>query len=90
MQIRSAMEILYQDNDWIAVNKPIGVSGEAKSGELPDVLTWLALYHGQSQALEVVLPLAADDSGVMVLAKHGGAVHAARGMVSGVEPIRRT
>ncbi len=60
--------ILYQDNNWLAVDKPTGLATHAgQPGELGAV-EWLDLHLGQEA--HVMSRLDRGTSGVLLLARH--------------------
>lgn len=68
--------ILYQDNDWLAVDKPTGLATHAGTpGELGAV-EWLDLHLGQNA--HVMSRLDRGTSGVLLLARHPAAAAAAQ------------
>jgi 23S rRNA pseudouridine1911/1915/1917 synthase len=73
---KPTLDILYQDDDYVAVNKPAGLATIPGRGEDDSVLERLAteiglLYTGSTDPrLRVVHRLDKDTSGVLLFAKH--------------------
>lgn len=68
--------ILYEDNDWLAVNKPTGLSTHgSRAGDL-GMAGWLALH--QERQLHICSRLDKGTSGILLFAKNRGASGAAQ------------
>jgi 23S rRNA-/tRNA-specific pseudouridylate synthase len=65
------VDILFQNQDWLVINKSTGISSQtAFSGDVA-VPEWLKLYRGED--VHVFSRLDKGTSGVMILARHSGA-----------------
>lgn len=63
--------LLYEDDDWLAVNKPTGLNSHGPRPGVDGVVEWLALH--QDWRLHLCSRLDKGTSGVLLLAKHGRA-----------------
>jgi len=63
--------ILYEDDDWLIVNKPIGLATHGAGTGDTGLVEWLALHQGRK--LHVCSRLDKGTSGVLLFAKHAGA-----------------
>lgn len=77
---RGSFEILYEDEDILAVNKPSGIATHpaagTKSGTLGNYVTNYYLENGYTIPFRPVSRLDKDTSGVILIAKHKFAHHA--------------
>ena len=72
------MKIIYQDHDWLVVDKPAGISTHgAEPGDL-GVQEWLALH--QNQRVYICSRLDKDTSGILLLARSPQASAEAEGI----------
>lgn len=65
------MDILFQNQDWLVINKPTGISSQAAFAGDVAVPEWLKLYRGED--VHVFSRLDKGTSGVMMLARHPAA-----------------
>lgn len=65
------MDILFQNKDWLVINKPTGISSQAAFAGDVAVPEWLKLYRGED--VHVFSRLDKGTSGVMILARHPAA-----------------
>lgn len=63
--------ILYEDSDWLAVNKPTGLATHAARPGDTGMVEWLALH--QDRQLHICSRLDKGTSGVLLFAKHAAA-----------------
>jgi 23S rRNA (cytosine1962-C5)-methyltransferase len=63
--------ILHRDDDWLAVDKPTGLSTHAPRAGVLGAVEWLRLHLGEET--HVVSRLDAGTSGVLLLARHAAA-----------------
>ena len=63
--------ILYEDDDWLIVDKPIGLVTHGTGSGDTGLVEWLALHQGRN--LLVCSRLDKGTSGVLLFAKHAGA-----------------
>jgi 23S rRNA pseudouridine1911/1915/1917 synthase len=72
---KDTIEIIYEDDDIIVINKPAGVSVTKDRSRQPELVDFLAGQLGNEQAdkLRLVHRLDKDTSGVMILAKNRAA-----------------
>jgi len=63
--------ILYEDSDWLVVEKPIGISTHGARPGDTGLVEWLALHRGYD--LHVCSRLDKGTSGVLLFARHGTA-----------------
>lgn len=63
--------VLYEDDDWLVVDKPAGLSTHSTSPGDTGLAEWLALH--QERSLHVCSRLDKGTSGVLLFAKHPGA-----------------
>ena len=68
------IEILYEDDILLAINKPAGVAVHGGSGISRGVIEWLRLERPQERFLELVHRLDRETSGVLLLAKRRSAL----------------
>jgi len=62
------MNILFQNDDWLVINKPTGISAQATYDGDMAIPVWLSLYHGEK--VHVFSQLDKGASGVMVMARN--------------------
>lgn len=66
--MKKQIEVIYQDENILVINKPSGISvTKDRSGKI-DLLAALKLYNGLDQEIRLIHRLDKDTSGVMVLA----------------------
>jgi len=63
--------IIYEDDDWLIVDKPTGIATHASRPGATGLTEWLALYQGRR--LHVCSRLDKGTSGLLLFAKHGAA-----------------
>lgn len=63
-----SLNILFQNQDWLVINKPTGISSQTAFAGDVAVPEWLKLYHGET--VHVFSRLDKGTSGVMILARH--------------------
>lgn len=69
------MDVLFQNKDWLVINKPTGISSQAAFAGDIAVPEWLKLYRGEE--IHVFSRLDKGTSGVMILARHPEAAYRA-------------
>lgn len=69
------MDILFQNQDWLVINKPTGISSQPAFAGDVSVPEWLKLYRGEN--VHVFSRLDKGTSGVMILARNPQAAHRA-------------
>lgn len=67
---KSDIDILFQNEDIILINKPTGVSVTADRTGAPDILKLLNAQLGAAEPLRLVHRLDKDTSGIMLIARH--------------------
>ncbi|WP_225420744.1 RluA family pseudouridine synthase [Lacticaseibacillus porcinae] len=69
------LDIVYEDRDYLVVNKPAGIASIPDVAKSPDTMAnrvkaYLIATHAESTAIHVVTRLDRDTSGLMLFAKH--------------------
>lgn len=69
------LDIVYEDRDYLVVNKPAGIASIPDVAKSPDTMAnrvkaYLLATHSESTAIHVVTRLDRDTSGLMLFAKH--------------------
>ncbi|WP_407893306.1 RluA family pseudouridine synthase [Lacticaseibacillus sp. N501-2] len=69
------LDIVYEDRDYLVVNKPAGIASIPDVAKSPDTMAnrvkaYLIASHAQSSAIHVVTRLDRDTSGLILFAKH--------------------
>ncbi len=62
--------VLYEDDDWLVVDKPIDLTSHSVRPGDTGVVEWLALHQGRH--LHVCSRLDKGTSGALLFAKHSG------------------
>lgn len=81
------MEVLFQDRDWLVINKPTGISSQAAFPADIDVVKWLKSKHNET--VHVFSRLDKGTSGVMILARNPAAAKLGQDLHAAGETAKR-